>query len=202
MENPNYIERHHIYDIFHNDDNKLVIIGPYINDKKIFYINENNIILPFSALVCPHKHTCVYTIETIYNKNIKIIIGNEFIETYVNKYPSFKDEIIFSTIVKDEDNYIKQWINFHLNLGVSRFIIYDNSTKCTLNNVLKEYIEKEQVLLFNWQYLYILNNSNSGQTTQQNHSIYAFNTSKYIGLFDIDEYINIQGQHISLPLFF
>ena len=32
----------------------------------------------------------------------------------------------------------------------------------------------------------------SGQTTQQNHSIYAFRYSKYIGLFDIDEYINMQ----------
>ena len=152
MENPNYIERHNIYDIFYNDDNKLVIIGPFINNKKIFYINEDNRILPFNLSICPHRHTCVYSIETIYNKNIKIIIDNEFIETYVNKYPSFKDEIIFSTIVKDEDNYIKQWIDFHLNLGVTRFIIYDNSTKETLVDLLKEYIGKKQVLLFKWQY--------------------------------------------------
>jgi hypothetical protein len=32
----------------------------------------------------------------------------------------------------------------------------------------------------------------SGQTTSQTHSIHAFNNAKYIGLFDIDEYINPQ----------
>ena len=34
----------------------------------------------------------------------------------------------------------------------------------------------------------------SGQTTQQNHSVWAFKNSKYIGLFDVDEYINIQHE--------
>ena len=33
----------------------------------------------------------------------------------------------------------------------------------------------------------------SGQTTQQNHSIWAFKNCKYIGMFDIDEYINMQN---------
>ena len=37
-----------------------------------------------------------------------------------------------STLVKDEDKYIKQWIEFHLNIGIKRFIIYDNSNKNTL----------------------------------------------------------------------
>ena len=35
----------------------------------------------------------------------------------------------------------------------------------------------------------------SGQTTQQNHSIWAFQNSKYIGLFDVDEYINMQNDN-------
>ena len=49
------------------------------------------------------------------------------------------------------------------------------------------------MVLIEWSYKYRLNKSGiSGQTTQQNHSIYAFRNSKYIGLFDIDEYINMQ----------
>jgi hypothetical protein len=109
-------------------------------------------------------------------------------------YPEFKDEIIMSTIVKDEDEYIKPWIDYHLNLGISRFIIYDNSPNNTLCGVLDDYIQKNIVLLIKWAYPYLLPISGlSGQTTQQNHSIYAFQTSKYIGLFDIDEYINPQG---------
>jgi hypothetical protein len=49
------------------------------------------------------------------------------------------------------------------------------------------------VILIKWNYPYLLQKSGfSAQTTQQNHSIWAFNNSKYIGLFDVDEYINLK----------
>jgi hypothetical protein len=53
-------------------------------------------------------------------------------------------------------------------------------------------------VLIQWNYPYRLPVSGiSGQTTQQNHSIYAFKTSKYIGLFDIDEYVNMQKKNVN-----
>lgn len=128
------------------------------------------------------------------------------INTEVNKYPTFKDEIILSTMVYNEDNYIRQWIKFHKNIGINRFIIYDNSEThdlksytskektSDLKNILNDYIKTETVILIKWSYPKRLNRSGiSGQTTQQNHSIWAFQNCKYIGLFDIDEYINIQN---------
>jgi hypothetical protein len=42
----------------------------------------------------------------------------------------------------------------------------------------------------------------SGQTPQQNHSIYAFKTAAYIGLLDIDEYVNPQHKFMRLPEIF
>jgi hypothetical protein len=109
-------------------------------------------------------------------------------------------------MVHNEDNYIRQWIQFHLNIGVTRFIIYDNSKindyksyksiekSSNLKKVLSDFIEKGIVVLIEWPYPKRLKISGiSGQTTQQNHSIYAFRNSKYIGLFDIDEYINMQN---------
>ena len=99
---------------------------------------------------------------------------------------------MYSTIVKDEDKYICQWIDYHYTQGVNRFIIYDNSDKNTLEPLLRKY--NDIIVLIKWPYPYILEKSGiSGQTTQQNHSIHAFQTSKYIGLFDIDEYLNIQS---------
>lgn len=190
----------YIYDIFHNDNNKLIIIMPAeIDPPDIEYINDK-MNLKFNLHICPHKHTFIYELlsETQYVENIKLLINNKiFIYVKVNKYPEFKNEIIMSTIVLNEDNYIRQWIEFHLNIGISRFIIYDNSKrteKSNLNQVLSDFIEKEIVLLIKWTYPYRLKKSGfSGQTTQQNHSIYAFRNSKYIGLFDIDEYINMQN---------
>ena len=56
--------------------------------------------------------------------------------------------------------------------------------------------------MIKWTYPYRIPISGiSGQTTQQNHSIYAFRNSKYIGLFDIDEYINLQDSS-NIPSFF
>ena len=122
------------------------------------------------------------------------MIDNCVVETVVNKYPSFKDEIIFSTIVKDEDYFMIPWIHYHFKLGIKRFIIYDNSINNVLPYILKDYIEKNIVILIKWIYPYMNAISGiSGQTTQQNHSIYAFRNSTYIGLFDIDEYVNTLG---------
>jgi len=198
----------YIYDIFHNDNNKLIIIIPAeFNPPHIQYINSK-LNLEFKLHICPHKHTFIYELlkETKYMKNIKLQINDKIFDVKVNKYPEFKNEIIMSTMVYNEDNYIRQWIQFHLNIGVTRFIIYDNSKindhksyksvekNSDLKKVLSDFIEKGIVLLIEWTYPKRLKKSGiSGQTTQQNHSIYAFRNSKYIGLFDIDEYINIQN---------
>jgi hypothetical protein len=135
----------------------------------------------------------------VYSPNIILNIDNNTINANVNRYPSFKDEIIMSTIVKNEDNIIKQWINYYKLFGVTRFIIYDNcknnvpntyvkgtNVSSDLDSVLKEYIDSGEVLLFNWDF------GISFQQTQEVHSINAFKTAKYIGIFDVDEYINPQ----------
>lgn len=192
---PNYIDNFNIYDILYNDNNELIIITPYIpNPFTIKYITNENNIITFFLYKCPNNHTFIYSLNINYLQKIKLMINDCIIETTVNKYPNFIDEIIFSTIVKNEDDFIIPWIDYHVRLGVSRFIIYDNSINYTLSNILDDYIKKNIVLLIKWVYPYINNISGiSGQTTQQNHSIYAFRNSKYIGLFDIDEYVNIQG---------
>jgi hypothetical protein len=199
---PIYIPTYNIYDIFHNDDNTIVIIIPQESaPPTIHYISPSNDHKHFSLHICNHKHTYVYTLATEYEENIKLSINGRIIETKINKYPCFENEYLFSTIVKNEDEYIRQWIDFHLILGIQRFIIYDNNEEDTLSSLLCDYMIKNQVILIRWTYPYILKQSGlSGQTTQQNHSIYAFRKSKYIGLFDIDEYINIQ-QKTTIPLF-
>ena len=210
---PNYIKKYDIYDILYNDNGELSIIMPFRNPNPyvINYISIDAKILRFDLCKCPDRATYVYSLKIEYTKNIKLSINNDIVETYVNTYPSFKDEIIFSTIVKNEDNYVKQWIDFHLNIGITRFIIYDNSEtpdktstqsveKTTnLPSLLDDYIKRDIVVLIKWPYPYRLSLSLpgitgniSGQTTQQCHSIHTFKNSKYIGLFDVDEYINMQ----------
>jgi len=186
---PCIIEKYRIYDIFHNGN--LTIISPFIDPiLEIKYLGRI-----FNCNECPDKHSRIYFLEADYSETIELQINGHYIRTRVNKYPEFKDELIFSTLVKNEDMYILQWIDYYMKLGVERFIIYDNSdpTESTLAERLKECIKDNIVILIKWAFPYNL----KAQHTQQNHSIYAFQTSKYIGLFDIDEYINIQDKKMN-----
>ena len=201
--NPIHIPKYNIYDIFHNDRGNIIIIQPSEIPPTIIKMKVGEKLLPFDIECCPHNHTYVYSLncEIMYNSNeiYKFMINDEEINTKISKYPSFENEIIMSTIVKSEDKYILQWIQYHIHLGVQRIIIYDNSQDNTLHSILNKYMNDGIVILINWQYPYMLKISGiSGQTTQQNHSIYAFNTSDYIGLFDIDEYINIQEPYSNI----
>lgn len=215
---PNYIKKYNIYDIFYNDINQLIIIIPAEKDPFIIkYCLPNDNSLNFNICKvpvnsCKNGHIYIYSLEIEYSENIRLNINNDIIETYVNKYPILTNEIILSTMVKYDDNIIKQWIDFHLKLGFTKIVIYDNKNspdmeivsfnrdpkrniikESILEILLKDYITNNSVILIKWDYSKYLEISNiSGQIAQQNHSIYAFNTAKYIGLFDVDEYINIQ----------
>ncbi len=235
--NPIFIKSYDIYDVLYNDRNQIIIISPAENNPlEIKYIGTNSIntssdssnlsnssdleyYKKFNLEICPHNHTFIYYCSVyLYEPEIFLEINGKKIKTKVNKYPEFIDEIIMSTIVKNEDNYIIQWIEYHRKLGINRFIIYDNKSSTTpikkknktllkvpsnLQRVLTNYISEGIVVLINWPYEYMLLKSGiSGQTTQQNHSIYAFNKCKYIGLFDIDEYLNPQTKQINIDKIF
>jgi hypothetical protein len=200
---PIYIPEYNIYDIFLNDENKLVIIQPYETsypfDIKLV-LNDKTI--QFNHLICGDRHTYVYYAEYYQNESSNIVnleVNGNYISTKYNTYPVLTNEILMSTILKDEDKYVKQWIEYHRKIGVHKIILYDNSDKNTLSELLKEYILNGVVILIKWKYTYRLEKSGfSAQTTQQNHSVYAFRASKYIGLLDIDEYVNPQDNYFDI----
>jgi len=199
-----YITKYNIYDIFWNDLGNLVILCPYTLEQP-YNITIKDTLVSFKYFRCTSNHNYVYVNEA---KNtsaaVDLVINGEILTVEPNRYPILTNRLIMSTMVKMEDNYIRQWINYHKALGVEHFVIYDNKDspntrykssekKSDLVNLLKKSIDDGLVTLIDWPYpKYLPNSGNSGQTTQQNHSIWAFKTAKYIGLFDIDEYVNPQ----------
>ena len=105
MLNPIYIQKYNIYDIFHNDNNNIIIISPMEQSQLV--INYKNI--NFDVNICSHNHTYIYVLQKQidYINQITLTINSEIIETKVNKYQEFKDKIIFSTIVLNEENFTK-----------------------------------------------------------------------------------------------
>lgn len=189
-----------IYDILYNDVQCYVIICSDIHREIIdIIVNDNSI--SFTKIICKHKHVTVYTTQpTDFYSTISLSLSSkQMCISPVSRYPSFPNEIIMTTCVRNEDNIIRQWISYHQLLGVSRFIIYDNSksphNKAYLSNnqltsdletVLHDEIKNGIVILINWSYHYKF------QQTQLNHCLYTFRKSKFIGFMDVDEYVNIQ----------
>jgi len=174
-----------------------IIISPIkVKSLKIF-INEQQFI---EATPCT---TQTYMLPGKYTEFIDLCInGTEICNVKVNVYPEVQDEIVLTTMVKNEDNYITQWIEYHLLIGFTKFIIYDNSnsincryqsdeTSSDLVNVLDKYIQLGQVILVEWNYPKAIQCTTTGQYVQQQHALLNCKSARYMAFFDIDEYINI-----------
>jgi hypothetical protein len=57
--------------------------------------------------------------------------------------PKFKYNLAICCIVKDEDDYLEEWINYHRKIGVQHFFIYDNGSKKPVKQIIKEANLKE-----------------------------------------------------------
>jgi hypothetical protein len=59
------------------------------------------------------------------------------------KYRNYNPKIYLSVaaIVKNEGQYIAEWIEYHLLVGVNKFYIYDNESEDNLKEVLAPYIQ-------------------------------------------------------------
>lgn len=201
MNEPVCIKKHNIYDVSLKH-NKLILVGsPY--DSLNITLGGN----PPQTISSDHKLFKVYLFS--WNTTpIDLSINDYVYSIQPNTYTDLSNKIIFSTLVKNEDNYIKQWIDYHHQLGVDHFVIYDNSqasdadswcsceTSSNLSHVLKSYIKNDLVTLINWPYPKRIQGGHVvGQVTQQNHCLYNFKESSYIGFFDIDEYLNPLRYH-------
>ena len=234
-----FIENHY-YCVFANESekcNKIDYFSPLIDYENeiydVFYVNETIYIIKpginpllnikndqgelFYCIHYPDNYVHLYYLQMSLKNELKLTINNIDVKyKEVNKYPSLKNKLVISTMVKNEDNYIIQWIEFHKNLGVECFIIYDNVSSVNpdndsykelnhndirknehfsnLKSVLRKYILKNEVILINWPFEYASKSKPiKAQMLQMNHAIKAFQDAKYIGFFDIDEYLNPQN---------
>lgn len=195
---PTCIDEHLIYDIFHADG-KLIIMTP--ERAELLDIYYNNVKLNISKVntIC-YIHSCKY-VERIELK----INGINYKNLKVNLYDISKDNIVLTTMVKNEDNYIVQWIEYHLHIGFDKILVYDNKNSpntryksdeddSNLEELLEPFISKNQVILIEWKYSKeFLRVNTSGQKAQQQHSLFNSKESNYLALIDIDEYLNISN---------
>ena len=51
-----------------------------------------------------------------------------------------KNKIIaICAIIKDEHRYLKEWLDYHLNIGINQIYLYEDTTSKTHSDIVKEY---------------------------------------------------------------
>ena len=106
----------------------------------------------------------------------------------------FRYELAAVLIIKDEAIYIKEWLDYHLLVGVEHFFIYDNESSDDLRQVLRPYIERGVVTCHSIE-------GRCAQCAAYGDAIrrYRFEC-RYLVCIDVDEFINLRGNESIIDL--
>lgn len=111
------------------------------------------------------------------------------IESKLNRKERFEDFLSVVAIVKNEAPYLKEWIEYHKLLGVTRFYIYDNESSDSIKKVLREYIINKEVVYKRYP-------GKAMQCLAYNDAMNKYkNRTKYMAFIDIDEFIAIRNSN-------
>ena len=208
-----------IYDIFMTKKNNSVcVIAPYYS--KSAFVGSVCIFDEFTSdnqkvpvvIVDEPEQSCLIVLYNIPKQvldhkkefNIKIKKGKKIlckkVINYIGEVKQFHT-LSISTLVKYEAEYLAEWIEYHLRVGVEHFYIYDNNNIDTsVKNVVTKYVEKGIVTYIPWPYPYKLYNYYLKpfwpvdshfytQISQMHHALYKFAyETKWILACDVDEY--------------
>lgn len=62
-----------------------------------------------------------------------------------------KYQFSICTVFQNEEKFLKEWLEYHLLIGVEHFYLYDNGSRDRLLDVIRPYIEKGVVTLYSSQ---------------------------------------------------
>ncbi len=97
-------------------------------------------------------------------------------------------------IIKNENSYLQEWLDYHILLGVDHFWIYDNESSIRVRETVAEYINS------GWVTVHSINGSGV-QLFAYDHCLQTYGqTSRWIGFIDTDEFIVLHGAN-NLPEF-
>lgn len=116
----------------------------------------------------------------------------------LDDYESKMNEYAISAIAKNEDKYIEDWVKYHYRLGFDHIYLYDNNDPNAVSyaDMLKQYVDEGRLTVID------LRGKPGNQIASYMLSYYGF-PFKYLGVFDIDEFIwlNERGKYTNIKDF-
>ena len=111
-----------------------------------------------------------------------------------DKNKQFKNTLSIAAIMKNEGPYLKEWLDFHILVGVDKFYLYDNGSTDNTTKILKPYIERGIV-----DYTYFPGRAQQRPAYYDVINKHADDT-RWLALIDLDEFL-VPVKHKTLPKF-
>jgi len=93
------------------------------------------------------------------------------------------DYLSLCLICKDENDYLPEWLDYHILMGVDRFYIYDNDSQVSLRESLAEYITRGWVVVMDIP-------GKAVQLFAYDHCLHTFGSNTFwMGFIDTDEFL-------------
>lgn len=93
-----------------------------------------------------------------------------------------KYKVSLCLIFKNEASFLKEWLDYHLTVGVEHFYLYNNNSDDNYDEVLKPYVDKGLVTFINWPY-----DHSQFKAYQHCYENYR-NETNWISFLDADEF--------------
>lgn len=138
----------------------------------------------FFFLICLPENAAAITPEEIPILNCPL-----------NKPKNRKGEVALCAMFRDDGPFLKEWIEFHRLVGISHFYLYNNCSADNYWEILKPYVEKGIVEIFDVPFDTsgindIAKTHNFVQVCCYNHAIQqARSHNKWLAIVDTDEFI-------------
>ena len=117
-----------------------------------------------------------------------MIFYNTVVKAYIQRIGSrdnrkLKYYVSACLIFKDEGPFLKEWLDYHLTIGVEHFYLYDNNSSDNYLEIVQPYIDKGLVTLVNWPY-------HAAQAKAYKNCLETYRgESNWITFIDADEFI-------------
>lgn len=134
----------------------------------------------------------------IYRKALRGIIlmgiGNYIRVLRHDKTAKFKNTLAVVAIMKNEGAYSKEWLDFHILVGVDKFYLYDNDSTDNTRKILNPYIQRG-IVSYNYLPGYCM------QNVAYIDALNRFaNDVRWMAFIDCDEFI-VPVHHKTIPSF-